>query len=86
MCITVFHIMQKFGYLFCCTEIVNLVRQIPEQGEEPFRPNLQLLQEVDEECPDYIMSCMQDCWADNPELRPDFLVIRSRLKKMKEGM
>jgi class 3 adenylate cyclase len=67
-------------------EIVNLVRQIPEQGQEPFRPNLQLLQEVDEECPDYIISCMQDCWADNPDLRPDFVVIRSHLKKMKEGM
>lgn len=67
-------------------EIVNSVRHIPSPGQEPFRPSLELLQDADVECPEYILSCMQDCWADNPDVRPDFAAIRSRLKKMKEGM
>lgn len=70
-------------------EIVNRVKRIPPPGQEPFRPDLELLQDVDVECPDYpdyIIGCMKDCWAENPEMRPDFATIRSRLKKMREGM
>jgi len=62
------------------------VRQIPSPGQEPFRPDLELLRDMDVECPEYILTCMQDCWAENPDMRPDFQAIRSRLKKMKEGM
>jgi hypothetical protein len=47
---------------------------------------LELLRDMDVECPEYILTCMQDCWAENPDMRPDFQAIRSRLKKMKEGM
>lgn len=31
------------------------------------------------------MQCIKDCWAEDPDARPDFRSIRSRLKKMKEG-
>lgn len=37
-------------------------------------------------CPEYIRSCMEDCWAELPEQRPDFPTIRDRLRKMREGM
>ncbi|KAI0211265.1 Receptor-type guanylate cyclase Gyc76C [Lamellibrachia satsuma] len=38
------------------------------------------------ECQDYLINCMQDCWAESPEFRPDFPTIRSRLKPMRDGM
>ncbi|PSN49479.1 Receptor-type guanylate cyclase Gyc76C [Blattella germanica] len=67
-------------------DVVDLVRRQPEPGQEPFRPDLGMLNDLDVDCPDYILSCMQDCWAECPESRPDFQSVRSRLKKMKEGM
>lgn len=79
-------IIKEFSYLSCFTEIVNQVRQVPSPGQESFRPDLELLRDGNVECPEYILSCMQDCWAENPDMRPDFVAIRSRLKKMKEGM
>ncbi|KAJ9587022.1 hypothetical protein L9F63_019387, partial [Diploptera punctata] len=66
-------------------EIIEKVRD-PKPGMEPFRPDVEMLRDLNVDCPDYILSCMQDCWAENPDLRPEFAVIRSRLKKMKEGM
>lgn len=35
---------------------------------------------------DYIRSCMEDCWAELPEQRPDFPAIRVRLREMRKGM
>lgn len=35
---------------------------------------------------DYIIHCITDCWDELPENRPDFGMIRARLKKMKNGM
>ncbi|XP_071447576.1 receptor-type guanylate cyclase Gyc76C-like [Hetaerina americana] len=52
---------------------------------EPFRPDLDYLSRNDN-VPQYIISCIQDCWAEDPDARPDFHTIRSRLKKMREGM
>lgn len=54
-------------------------------GEEPFRPNLELLYDSENVCDEYILQCMKDCWTENPEMRPDFATIRSRLKKLKDG-
>ncbi|KAK3910945.1 Receptor-type guanylate cyclase Gyc76C [Frankliniella fusca] len=64
-------------------EIVDLVKNPPPSG--PYRPDVDMLRDNDNECPEYILQCMQDCWAENPEHRPDFHAIRSRLKAMKEG-
>lgn len=65
--------------------IIDLVKSIPMDGEEPFRPDLELLLDSENGCNDYILQCMKDCWAENPEMRPDFPTIRTRLKKMKDG-
>ncbi|XP_013182173.1 PREDICTED: guanylate cyclase 32E-like [Papilio xuthus] len=63
-------------------DIVDRVKRAKGEGEEVFRPDTRLLEGVAEE---YVVSCMRDCWAEDPALRPDFPTIRSRLKKMKSG-
>ncbi|KAF5306158.1 hypothetical protein FQR65_LT07434 [Abscondita terminalis] len=71
-------------------EIIEMVKRYPMEGEEPFRPDVDLLYEseafnsevIDS---DYVIQCMKDCWSENPDLRPDFSTIRRRLKNMKEG-
>lgn len=55
------------------------------EGEEPFRPNVELLLDAEYGCDDYVLQCMKDCWNENPEARPDFPTIRRRLKQMKDG-
>lgn len=47
---------------------------------------LKVLADSEMGCPEYIRSCMEDCWAEFPEQRPDFPTIRDRLRKMREGM
>lgn len=67
-------------------EIVELVKRYPQEGEEPFRPDLSLLAEQKMPCSDdYVLNCIRDCWAESPEMRPDFATIRTRLKKIKDG-
>ncbi|KAK0094945.1 hypothetical protein PV326_009569 [Microctonus aethiopoides] len=66
-------------------EIIDRVKRYPEDGEPPFRPNINILSESETDCADYIVSTITDCWAESPDLRPDFKMIRTRLKKMKAG-
>ncbi|CAG9815672.1 unnamed protein product [Phaedon cochleariae] len=66
-------------------DIVELVKRPPAPDEEPFRPDVELLLDSEIGCEDYVLQCMRDCWADRPEARPDFPVIRTRLKRMKDG-
>ncbi|XP_044586198.1 receptor-type guanylate cyclase Gyc76C-like isoform X1 [Cotesia glomerata] len=66
-------------------EIIDRVKKYPEDDEHPFRPNIEILSESDADCPDYVVNTITDCWAECPELRPDFKTIRTRLKKMKAG-
>lgn len=61
------------------------MKKFPEDGEPPFRPNLNILSESKANCADYVVGTIMDCWAESPELRPDFKMVRSRLKKMKGG-
>lgn len=56
-------------------EIIDLVRHEPDISEFPFRPDVECLSETGN-CPDYVLSCIQDCWSENPEARPDFPTIR----------
>ncbi|XP_011308844.1 guanylate cyclase 32E isoform X2 [Fopius arisanus] len=66
-------------------EIIDRVKRYPEDGELPFRPNIDILLESETDCADYIVSTITDCWSESPELRPDFKMIRTRLAKMKAG-
>lgn len=56
-------------------EIIDLVKQEPDENELPFRPDLDSIVDVGT-CPDYVVSCIQDCWSEIPDARPDFSVIR----------
>lgn len=62
-------------------EIISMVKCIPP-GHEPLRPNLHFLK-TSEFGEDYVLKCMEDCWAEQPDQRPDFHQIRTRLKAMK---
>ncbi|GAB1600962.1 guanylate cyclase 32E-like, partial [Argonauta hians] len=47
----------------------------PSESQGPLRPNIQGLV-MDEG----VVKCMQDCWQENPEERPEFRAIKARLK------
>lgn len=59
-------------------EIIDVVKDIPRDGK-PFRPDIEVLYDL-ENVPDYVISCIQDSWSEQPDLRPDFPTIRSVLK------
>ncbi|XP_073983088.1 receptor-type guanylate cyclase Gyc76C-like isoform X2 [Rhodnius prolixus] len=63
-------------------EIVRLVRC--PHSDEPFRPNVDLVRDS-EVGSDQVISVMVDSWAEDPEMRPDFGTIRSRLKSLRGG-
>lgn len=65
-------------------QIIDFVREIPTEDKPAFRPDLECLLDL-ENVADYVISCIQDCWHENPESRPDFPTIRTRLKKMRGG-
>lgn len=48
----------------------------------PNRPPLELL----ENSFDFVRDCLKECWAENPDDRPDFKVIRNKLRPMRKGM
>ncbi|XP_076309146.1 guanylate cyclase 32E-like isoform X2 [Tachypleus tridentatus] len=47
-----------------------------------FRPPVNELQD----CPDYVIRCMEECWDENPETRPDFRLINHKLRDMQAGL
>lgn len=53
-------------------EIIELVKQVPEDGKQPFRPDLDYIAQS----PEYVIDCIKDCWDEMPEKRPDFTTIR----------
>ena len=56
-----------------------------QRGESPpFRPSLDLI--PSKEGNDYVKKCLEDCWNEDPEKRPDFKQIRDQLKPMKKDM
>ncbi|CAH1794095.1 unnamed protein product [Owenia fusiformis] len=50
--------------------------------EKPFRPRLAALGST----PKYVTDCIQECWSEDPNTRPDFKIVRQRLKIMQKGM
>ncbi|KAM7281945.1 guanylate cyclase 32E [Ixodes scapularis] len=64
----------------------EMVRRVmwPEKQAVPFRPQLWDLPEREgTEC---VRDCMVDCWAEDPDARPDFKAIRTRLRPMRKGL
>ncbi|XP_026479460.1 guanylate cyclase 32E-like [Ctenocephalides felis] len=52
------------------------------QNGEPYRPPLEPL----ENSFDCVRECLMECWNENPELRPDFKTIRTKLRPLRKGM
>ncbi|XP_054711371.1 guanylate cyclase 32E-like [Uloborus diversus] len=59
-----------------------IIRVIEETEGEPFRPPLSKLQASF----DCVINCMQECWHEVPEHRPDFKTIRAKLRPMRRGL
>lgn len=53
-----------------------------KEENPPFRPKVTKI----EDSFDCIINCMQECWAEEPEDRPDFKMIRTKLRPMRKGM
>ena len=64
-----------------CKEIIKMVKNYPKNGVEPYRPDTDL-----GGCQDYVLNTMKECWSEEPELRPDFRTVRSKLKKFRRGL
>ncbi|EGI65143.1 Guanylate cyclase 32E [Acromyrmex echinatior] len=54
----------------------------PYYEVSPFRPPLDQLDNTF----DFIRKCLLECWSENPELRPDFKMIRYKLRPLRNGM
>jgi guanylate cyclase len=59
----------------------EIISNLKEIQDPPFRPDISQL-----EVQDFVLNTMTDCWHENPERRPDFRTIKSRLKKMRSGL
>lgn len=59
-------------------DIIDLVKKELLPNEEPFRPDIECVMESEniQNIPDYVISCIKDCWHEVSELRPDFPTIR----------
>ncbi|XP_030761809.1 receptor-type guanylate cyclase Gyc76C-like isoform X2 [Sitophilus oryzae] len=66
-------------------DIIEAVKREPFEGEEPFRPLVNILYDSENGCDESVLQVMRECWSEYPEQRPDFATIRTRLKRMKEG-
>lgn len=55
---------------------------VREMSLPPFRPSVDQL----ENCFDFVRDCLIECWAEDPESRPDFKIIRNKLRPLRKGM
>ncbi|RWS26175.1 guanylate cyclase 32E-like protein [Leptotrombidium deliense] len=62
-------------------EIRDKVTNPSNYGNSIHRPPVRGLK-----CADYIISCMIECWHENPESRPDFKCVNEKLKRMQTGL
>ena len=61
-------------------EILERVYHCPEDSKG-FRPDLSAI-----DCPDFVKTCLRDCWCELPEMRPDFKLVRGRLRSLRKGL
>ncbi|OXU27316.1 hypothetical protein TSAR_008171 [Trichomalopsis sarcophagae] len=60
----------------------DILKRVITVENPPFRPPLDQL----ENCFDFVRDCLLECWAENPDFRPDFKVIRNKLRPLRKGM
>jgi len=62
-------------------EVVARVVATTRDDAVAFRPDLTRL-----DCADFVARCIQLCWSELPEHRPDFKTVRIRLRPMQHGL
>ncbi|XP_044015462.1 guanylate cyclase 32E-like isoform X2 [Aphidius gifuensis] len=62
----------------------EILKRIIDSGPDIdlFRPPLDQL----ENCFDFVRDCLVECWSEDPENRPDFKIIRNKLRPLRKGM
>ncbi|CAH1968124.1 unnamed protein product [Acanthoscelides obtectus] len=60
----------------------EILNKVVRPCDPPFRPSLEAL----ENGSDFVKECLKECWAENPEERPDFKSIRTKLRPLRRGM
>lgn len=84
----IFLIILTTSYNFSITSFLRMrlseiIKQVIENKKGfTFRPNVLKLQAAF----DCVIDCMQECWSEDPENRPDFKSIRTKLRPMRRGM
>ncbi|CAH1099339.1 unnamed protein product [Psylliodes chrysocephalus] len=64
----------------------DIIENVKKEAQyDPFRPDIDALYDSELGCDEYVLQCMKDCWSENPDDRPDFVTVRTRLKRMKDG-
>ncbi|KAL3876609.1 hypothetical protein ACJMK2_034431 [Sinanodonta woodiana] len=62
---------------------VEIVSRVMKQNSEiPFRPRLAAL----ETAPKFVTDVIKECWDEDPNRRPEFKIIRCKLKPLQKGM
>ncbi|XP_032674981.1 receptor-type guanylate cyclase Gyc76C-like [Odontomachus brunneus] len=80
-----------YGITMDPKDIIERVKNYnPKEREEdkkklPFRPDIDVLTKSKADCAEYVVNTITDCWDEDPNVRPDFKVIRTRLMAMKAG-
>lgn len=57
-----------------------ILEKVEAHEPTPFRPFI-----GQRDCPPDVLELMEKCWADNPEERPPFLVVRSTVRDIMKG-
>jgi len=79
---------RKGPYGMCEFDPREIVERVKSRMNPVFRPDVQLFEDCPAhcECPDYVVTLMQECWDELPENRLTFPIIRQRLKPLRDGM
>lgn len=66
-----------------CYLFLDIIPRIAKCQSPPFRPSVGNNSDADVE--PAMIQLMNDCWKEDPELRPDFKQIKSIVKQMTRG-
>ncbi|KAK5645421.1 hypothetical protein RI129_006721 [Pyrocoelia pectoralis] len=73
---------RKGPYGDCALAPSEILHRITQDGTPSLRPSLDCL----ENTVDAVKECLRECWSDNPEERPDFKSLRTKLRPLRKGM
>lgn len=57
--------------------VAEILHQVESYSSPPFRPDVS-----NRDCPEDLLSLMERCWADSPDDRPTFEIIRGTIRKI----